>query len=106
MIERAPAGGAVEFSVGSAEEFSAAGVDVLVSNAALQWVPTHRQLIVEWARELNPGGWLAFQVPANFDAPSHVLMRELAESERGESVWAACCAARSRPHRRRSIWIC
>jgi trans-aconitate 2-methyltransferase len=80
MIERAPTGGAVEFSVGSAEAFSAAGVDVLVSNAALQWVPTHRQRIVEWSRELNPGGWLAFQVPANFDAPSHVLMRELAES--------------------------
>jgi trans-aconitate 2-methyltransferase len=80
MIERAPAGGAVEFSVGAAEDFSARGVDVLVSNAALQWVPAHRQLIVQWAGELNPGGWLAFQVPANFDAPSHVLMRELAES--------------------------
>ncbi len=82
MIERAPADGAVEFSVGSAEEFSADAVDVLVSNAALQWVPSHRQLIVEWARQLNPGGWLAFQVPANFAAPSHVLMRELAESAR------------------------
>jgi trans-aconitate 2-methyltransferase len=80
MIERAPADGAVEFSVGTAEEFSADGVDVLVSNAALQWVPTHRGLVVEWARQLNAGGWLAFQVPANFDAPSHVLMRELAES--------------------------
>jgi trans-aconitate 2-methyltransferase len=55
---------------------------VLVSNAALQWVPTHRQLIGEWAGQLNAGGWLAFQVPANFDAPSHVLMRELAESAR------------------------
>jgi trans-aconitate 2-methyltransferase len=80
MIERAPAGGAVEFSVGSAEDFSADGVDVLVSNAALQWVPTHRELLVRWAGELSPGGWLAFQVPANFDAPSHALMRELAES--------------------------
>jgi trans-aconitate 2-methyltransferase len=80
MIERAPADGAVEFSVGTAEEFSAEGVDVLISNAALQWVPSHRELIVSWAGELNPGGWLAFQVPANFDAPSHALMRELAES--------------------------
>jgi trans-aconitate 2-methyltransferase len=82
MIERAPAGGPVEFSVGPAEEFSAAGIDVLVANAALQWVPTHRQLIVRWAQELNPGGRLAFQVPANFDAPSHALMRELAASPR------------------------
>lgn len=82
MIERAPADGAVEFSVGTAEEFSAEGVDVLVSNAALQWVPAHRELLARWARELNPGGWLAFQVPANFDAPSHALMRELADSPR------------------------
>ena len=82
MIEQAPQDGAVQFSVGTAEEFSAAGVDVLVSNAALQWVPTHRELLVRWAEELGPGGWLAFQVPANFGAPSHVLMRELAESPR------------------------
>jgi trans-aconitate 2-methyltransferase len=80
MITQAPADGTVEFSVGGAEEFSAGGVDVLVSNAALQWVPTHRELLVRWASELRPGGWLAFQVPANFTAPSHVLMRELAES--------------------------
>jgi trans-aconitate 2-methyltransferase len=82
MIERAPRDGAVQFTVGAAEEFSAAGVDVLVSNATLQWVPTHRELLVRWAEELNPGGWLAVQVPANFGAPSHVLMRELAESPR------------------------
>jgi trans-aconitate 2-methyltransferase len=82
MIERAPRDGAVQFTVGTAEGFSAQEIDVLISNAALQWVPAHRALIVQWAAELNPGGWLAFQVPANFDAPSHVLMRELAESAR------------------------
>jgi trans-aconitate 2-methyltransferase len=82
MIARAPRDGAVTFSVGTAEEFSAADVDVLISNAALQWVPTHRELIVRWAGELRGGGWLAFQVPANFGAPSHVLMRELAASPR------------------------
>lgn len=80
MIGQAGRRRAAEFSVGSAEQFSAVGVDVLVSNAALQWVPTHRELIGRWATELNPGGWLAFQVPANFGAPSHLLMRELAES--------------------------
>ncbi len=80
MIARAPGDGAVDFSVGSAAELSAAGLDVLVSNAALQWVPEHRELLTRWAGELEPGGWLAFQVPANFNAPSHVLMRELADS--------------------------
>jgi trans-aconitate 2-methyltransferase len=79
MIGRAPAGD-VTFALGSAEEFDATGVDVLLSNAALQWVPSHRELISAWAGQLNDGGWLAFQVPANFRAPSHRLMRELAES--------------------------
>ena len=80
MIACAPAGTAVQFSVAEAESFDATGVDVLVSNAALQWVPTHRELLSEWADQLAPWGWLAFQVPSNFGAPSHALMRELAES--------------------------
>ncbi len=80
MIARAPASEAVTFSVGAAQKFAATGVDVLLSNAMLQWVPEHIPLLQRWARELEPGGWLAFQVPSNFDSPSHVLMRELAES--------------------------
>lgn len=80
MIERAPVNSAVRFSLGDAVDFNARGIDVLVANAVLQWVPTHRELLARWATELNPGGWLAVQVPANFGAPSHVLMRELAES--------------------------
>jgi trans-aconitate 2-methyltransferase len=80
MIGRAPADRRVEFRVQAAQEFAADGVDVLVSNAVLQWVPEHRELLARWAGQLRDGGWLAFQVPANFDAPSHRLMRELAES--------------------------
>ena len=80
MIARAPTDGSVEFSVGDADAFDATGVDVLISNAMLQWVPNHRELIVRWAREMGPRAWFAFQVPANFDAPSHALMREVAES--------------------------
>jgi trans-aconitate 2-methyltransferase len=82
MIERTPRDTAVEFEVGSAEAFDATGLDVLISNATLQWVPTHRELLPRWLGQLNSGGWLAFQVPSNFGAPSHRLMRELAESPR------------------------
>ena len=82
MISATVAGGSVTFEVGRAEEFDATGVDVLVSNALLQWVPTHRVLLQKWAAELNPGGWLAFQVPSNFGAPSHALMRSLASTPR------------------------
>lgn len=80
MIAAAPTDAGVEFSVATAEEFDATGVDVVVSNAVLQWVPSHRDLLRRWAAQLSPGAWLAFQVPANFDAPSHALMRDLASS--------------------------
>lgn len=82
MIDRAPADKGVAFTLGEAQEFDATGTDVLVSNALLQWVPGHERLLTQWAEQLNPGGWLAFQVPANFSAPSHRLMRMLAESPR------------------------
>jgi trans-aconitate 2-methyltransferase len=59
--------------------------DVVVSNAALQWVPEHRSLVRSWAAALPSGAWLAWQVPGNFDQPSHALMRELAASPR----WSA-----------------
>ncbi|WP_026531786.1 trans-aconitate 2-methyltransferase [Arthrobacter sp. H41] len=50
--------------------------DVVVTNAALQWVPEHRELLSAWAAAMPAGSWLALQVPGNFGAPSHVLMRE------------------------------
>ncbi|MCU1511186.1 MAG: trans-aconitate methyltransferase [Arthrobacter sp.] len=55
--------------------------DVVVTNAALQWVPGHRELLPRWLDALRPGAWFALQVPGNFNSPSHTLMRGLAESE-------------------------
>lgn len=55
-----------------------AAYDVIFSNAAYQWVPDHATLLPRLFRRVAPGGALAFQVPANFDAPPHRLMRELA----------------------------
>ncbi|NRQ34420.1 trans-aconitate 2-methyltransferase [Nonomuraea sp. NN258] len=55
-------------------------VDVIISNAVLQWVPEHRGVLEHWMEELSFGGWLAFQVPGNFDAPSHVAIREVCAS--------------------------
>lgn len=54
--------------------------DVVVTNATLQWVPGHLPIVEGWARALAPGGWIAIQVPGNHEAPSHSLMRELAEA--------------------------
>jgi len=53
-------------------------VDVLVSNAALQWVPGHLDLLPDLAKRVRPGGWFAFQVPGNFGEPSHTIRTELA----------------------------
>ena len=69
-------------------------VDVVISNAALQWVPGHRALFPGFVSALRPGGWLAFQVPANFGEPSHTLLRRLAEDPRfrdhtAELAWPA-----------------
>jgi trans-aconitate 2-methyltransferase len=57
-------------------------VDVLTCNAVLQWVPGHDELLLRWADQLAPGGWLAFQLPGNSDQPTHVILRELAQSPR------------------------
>lgn len=54
--------------------------DVIVTNATLQWVPGHRRLMAAWVDRLAAGGWFAMQVPSNFDAPSHQLMRDTAAS--------------------------
>lgn len=55
-------------------------VDVIASNALLQWVPDHEELLIKWLGYLSDGGWLAFQVPANHDQEAHRLLREQAGS--------------------------
>lgn len=64
------------------------GTDVMISNAALQWLPEHRRLLPDLVERLSPDGWLAFQVPGNFTWPTHVLLRELAATERYASYTA------------------
>ncbi len=57
-------------------------VDVITSNAALQWVPGHLDLLPTLMGRLAPGGRLAVQVPGNHDAPAHALLRELRRTPR------------------------
>jgi trans-aconitate 2-methyltransferase len=57
-------------------------VDVLVSNATLQWVPGHLELLPALVGHLAPGGWFALQVPGNVAEPSHAIRHELARDPR------------------------
>ncbi|HEY0247618.1 MAG TPA: methyltransferase domain-containing protein [Gryllotalpicola sp.] len=65
-----------------AEWMPAEGDDVVISNAALQWVPEHRPLLARWFAGLGSGAQLAVQMPANAASPSQTLLRELADSPR------------------------
>jgi trans-aconitate 2-methyltransferase len=56
---------------------------LIFSNAVLQWVDGHSAVFPRLMEFLAPGGTLAVQMPRNFAAPSHVLMRETA----GEGPW-------------------
>jgi trans-aconitate 2-methyltransferase len=85
MIDQAQAldDSRIEFRLGDIQGWSPEpDVDVVISNAALQWVPDHLPLITAWAQAMTAGSWLAWQVPGNFDFPSHKLMRELVRSPR------------------------
>jgi len=73
----------LSFTLGDLRDWRPARpVDVLVSNAALQWVPGHEELVRGWPDLLAPGGWLAIQLPGNFDQPSHAILLELVNSAR------------------------
>ena len=81
--------GRVSFAQGDLRDWKPDGpVDVIVSNAVLQWVPDHAALLTRWAQALAPGGWLAFQLPGNLDQPIHTITRELAESGRWRGALA------------------
>jgi trans-aconitate 2-methyltransferase len=51
--------------------------DVVFSNAALQWVSKHELVVPQLLKHVCSGGALAFQMPADINAPPHKLMREI-----------------------------
>jgi trans-aconitate 2-methyltransferase len=68
-------------------------VDVLVSNAALHWVPDHGPLLVRLIEQLAPAGTLAFQVPDNFSEPTHTALQRVLAAPR----WRERLAGVARP---------
>lgn len=52
--------------------------DLIFSNAAIQWVDSHEELIPRLVSLLNPGGQIAIQLPANHNHPTQQLIAEIA----------------------------
>ncbi len=53
--------------------------DLIVSNAALQWLGDHAALLPRLLEALAPDGVLAVQMPCNFGQPSHTSIVAAAE---------------------------
>jgi trans-aconitate 2-methyltransferase len=88
--ERAEAG-RVEFLKGDLAAWRPeAPVDLVVSNAAIQWVPDHDSVLRHLASYLAPKGVLAVQMPANFDSPSHLLLKKQSTAKRWAEKLKKC----------------
>jgi trans-aconitate 2-methyltransferase len=63
-------------------------LDVLFTNAALHWLDGHETLFPALAAQVNPGGYLAVQMPANFRAPSHSTIETVGRDPRWREALA------------------
>ena len=64
-------------------------IDLLFANAVFQWVPDHVTVLERLIGGLAAGGVLAIQMPDNLGEPSHLPMREVAESGPWRAKFAA-----------------
>ena len=62
--------------------------DVVFSNAALQWIPDHSQVVPHLFGHVAAGGALAFQIPSREYSPVQALIDEIA----GDARWVSCMA--------------
>lgn len=99
MLAQAAAGNhRVSFRAGDLSTFTPGpDYDVVVSNAAYQWVEGHERVLATIAADLPAGGWLAIQVPGNFDAPSHRTIREVVAEDRWATALGPDFALRHDP---------
>lgn len=67
--------------------------DLVFSNAALQWVPDHASIYPQLMKRVAPGGAMAVQIPADFNAIPHQLMRELAPAGVKAKEWYSHAAS-------------
>ncbi|AGK95537.1 methyltransferase domain-containing protein [Clostridium pasteurianum] len=59
--------------------------DIIFSNACLQWIPNHNELLKNIIGLLKPDGILAIQIPMNYEEPIHKIIQEVSTSEKWKS---------------------
>lgn len=62
--------------------------DVVFSNACIQWLPNHKELIPKMMSVLKDGGILAVQTPMNYKEPIHIIISELVKGAKWKDKFA------------------
>ena len=55
--------------------------DIVFSNACIQWLPNHRELLPKLMTLLKPNGILAIQIPIQREHPVHIIINQLSENQ-------------------------
>jgi len=61
-------------------------IDLIVSNAAFQWIGNHDSLLPRLAKFLSPDGTLAVQIPYHFENPAHLEIEAVKADPRWRDV--------------------
>jgi trans-aconitate 2-methyltransferase len=90
----------LSFKPGDISQFNASGeyareFSVVFSNAALQWVPGHREIFRRIFDALMPGGRVVVQMPKNDQETAQVTILQLA----GDAPWKEMLASVTTPSR-------
>lgn len=56
--------------------------DIVFSNACIQWLPDHRNLLPRLMTLLKSNGTLAVQIPMQREHPVHIILNELVRTEK------------------------
>jgi len=86
MLAKAQSGGGrVVWQQGDAAGAAAiSDADILFSNAVFNWIADHPRVLPALLARLRPEGQFAFQMPRNYEQPSHTLIADVI----AEGSWA------------------
>lgn len=55
--------------------------DIVFSNACIQWIPNHKELLPKMMKLLKTGGLLAVQIPVPYNEPVHRILKSVSSSK-------------------------